>query len=150
MVIFGMSFLVFFVVVLDQWVKTRVRKTLDQQKRIEKGPITLSLVYNKGAFRGFLRNNPIGLMFLHTASILVVVVGWWISVGVKKERGTGLVLSLMLGGAIGNWIDRIRFGQVTDFFAVKWTKNLYYNIADGFIFLGGLGILFIEVKRYIR
>ena len=64
----------------------------------------------------------------------------------ENQRLTGVALSLVMGGAIGNLIDRVRFGFVVDFLDFHW-KEVYhwpaFNIADSAIVVG-VGYLFIQ------
>jgi len=62
----------------------------------------------------------------------------------RRQRLLAVGLSLVLGGAIGNLIDRLRLGQVIDFVAVHW-KDAYFpafNIADSAITVGAILMLF--------
>lgn len=99
------------------------------------GFFTFSIVKNYGAFRGLLQKNKRILTIIQGISMLVIAVllGMFIQ---RKDKVSSVGLALILGGAIGNFIDRVTEGGVTDFFAVKWTKDLYYNIADFFVFIG--------------
>ncbi|MGH8148375.1 MAG: signal peptidase II [Steroidobacteraceae bacterium] len=74
----------------------------------------------------------------------------------RKQRPLAVALSLVLGGAIGNLIDRLRLGQVIDFVVVHW-KDAYFpafNIADSAITVGAilylLDALILEPMRSRR
>jgi signal peptidase II len=138
--------LVLGLVLIDQFTKKYARKKL-RFKQIKKGPLTFKLVYNKGAFRGLLKNRPLILIFIQVIAVVFLGILWVIYGLFKKERSITLALSMILGGAIGNLIDRISDGKVTDFFAITWTKNLFYNMADWFIFIGGLWLFLVDVTR---
>jgi signal peptidase II len=138
--------LVLGLVLIDQFTKKYARKKL-RFKQIKKGPLTFKLVYNKGAFRGLLKNRPLILISIQVIAVVFLGILWVIYGLFKKERSITLALSMILGGAIGNLIDRISDGKVTDFFAITWTKNLFYNMADWFIFIGGLWLFLVDVTR---
>ncbi len=136
------------IIAIDQMTKYYARKKL-ASNTYKKNGMTLKLVYNKGAFRGLLKDRPVLLALIQGMAVFFVFIVWLIYVFIKKDRGMVFGLSCILGGAIGNFIDRVHEGKVTDFFAIKWTKNLYYNIADWFIFLGGVWGLILEIKGYV-
>jgi signal peptidase II len=52
-----------------------------------------------------------------------------------------LSLSFIIGGAIGNYIDRIQNGYVTDFLYIKYRSLPVFNVADVFIFMGAILLL---------
>ncbi|MFM8314551.1 MAG: signal peptidase II, partial [Deltaproteobacteria bacterium] len=64
----------------------------------------------------------------------------------SNQKLTGVALSLVMGGAIGNLIDRVRFGYVVDFLDFHW-KEIYhwpaFNVADSCIVVG-VAYLFIQ------
>ncbi|WP_416907884.1 MAG: signal peptidase II [Polymorphobacter sp.] len=61
----------------------------------------------------------------------------------EKNRWDGAALGLVLGGAVGNIVDRVRFGYVVDFLHVFWGEWSFwvFNIADGAITIGVLMLL---------
>lgn len=134
--LFTALFIITMSVLIDQYTKFIAKKRLNDRVH-ERGFLSFSLVKNEGAFRGLLHKNKKLLKIIQTASIGIVGL-MLLYYAHRKDKGMTLGLSLVLGGAIGNWIDRMRDGHVTDFFAVRWTKNLYYNIADLLVFLGAI------------
>jgi signal peptidase II len=135
MVIYALV-LIIVIVVIDQMTKSYARKNL-KGKRLDKGFFQLSLVKNRGAFRGLLKKHPVVLIGIQVVGIILIGIFILINLN-KKDKWLILGLSCLFGGAIGNLIDRMRNGFVTDFFAIKLTKNLYYNLADMFIFIGAI------------
>lgn len=73
-------------------------------------------------------------------SLTIVVVISLIPTFVKLKRSTEIFLSFIVGGALGNLIDRIRFGYVIDFLTMKYWPTVF-NIADMFIFFGSIFLL---------
>ena len=87
-------------------------------------------------------NNPIGLQILGICSALAV------TSNLKTALVMSLALTLVLGGALGNVIDRLRFGAVVDF--VQWHVAGYYwpafNLADSAITLGAALLVWDQLK----
>lgn len=109
----------------------------------------LTYVENRGAAFGFLAetNAKFRTPFFIVVSLLAIIC---ISVFYKKTEGTSswyhFGLLLILAGAIGNLIDRIRFGYVIDFFDFHWYQYHWpaFNIADAVICIG-VGIVFLDM-----
>lgn len=105
-----------------------------------------TLVYNKGAAFSLLDNRGAWARIFFGVVAFVVSI-WLIHYILSKafSRLTGIALSLILGGALGNLVDRIIFGKVTDF--IQWYYHGYYwpafNVADSCIFVG-VTILIVE------
>ena len=68
----------------------------------------------------------------------------------KRHRLLNVALAMVLGGGIGNMIDRIRFGYVVDFFKTEFMDFAVFNVADCFITVGavllGVYVIFFEPK----
>jgi len=125
------------IVIIDQLAKHYARNNF-KGKKIKKGFLTFSLVKNPGAFKGFLKKRPKLLLIIQSVSSIGML-GLALFSGFKKKDSLLTIgLTLIAGGAIGNLLDRILDGEVTDFLAIKWTKNLYYNVADIVLFTGAL------------
>jgi signal peptidase II len=147
------------VVVLDQVVKALVRPRLDLYDSITVIPgfFSLTRVHNTGAAFGLMNN----LDFPFKAAVLAVLqaaalVGLTLYVAMlaPEQRLTRLGLSFVIGGAIGNLIDRILFGYVLDFFDFyRGTWHFWaFNVADAAINIGvALMILdMLGVGRFYR
>ena len=114
---------------------------------IEVSPVfDLALVCNLGVSFGLFNNTPeiSRIVFTLFAVIMCVVLLVWINK--EKSKLITLALSLIIGGAIGNAIDRARFGAVTDFLNFsdiyfKWV----FNVADAAITCGVIGLLIAMV-----
>lgn len=105
----------------------------------------LRWVENHGVSMGFLTaSSDTGRWLLvgMTASIASAVLFWlWR----EKNRGDTIGLALVLGGALGNIIDRSRYGYVADFADLhfgEWRPFLIFNVADAAITIGVLLLLF--------
>jgi len=92
----------------------------------------LTLVLNKGAAFGFFKDQR--AFFIAVAMLAVTVIIIYIFKGDGRGRYMFLPLGLIMGGAIGNLIDRVRFGCVIDFLDFRiWPV---FNIADSCITIG--------------
>lgn len=106
-------------------------------KRITKH-FYLNLVVNRGAFLGLLKNRQRLLKTAIALSLLTLLGVLIYYVQNNAEPKMLLALSFIIGGASGNFIDRIHNGYVTDFLYIKYKKLPVFNISDIFIFLGSI------------
>jgi signal peptidase II len=121
---------------------------LNESIEVVKNIFYLTLVHNTGAAFGIFRNQA---LFFVIVSILAVIA---ILIYIKKFSNIPLMikiaLGLILGGAAGNLVDRLRFGHVVDFLDFKiWPV---FNIADSAITVGAflLIISLMTKKRRIN
>lgn len=129
---------VVFVVVLDQVAKALVRASLKPASPIVlvKRLLYLTHVRNTGAAFGLMPGQQ--SLFILTSVLVLAGIGlyWW------RARPRSLVLALSLGlvagGALGNLIDRIAFGRVTDFVDIRILP--VFNFADMAIVTGAIGL----------
>jgi signal peptidase II len=135
------------IVVVDQLSKALVLAVLPAGSRIELTPFfNLVLVFNKGAAFSFLADAAGWQTWLFAGFALVAAVV--VSVLILKNTRKTLMcagLALILGGAVGNLIDRLRFGHVVDFLdlhAAGWHWPAF-NVADSGITVGAL-LLILE------
>lgn len=140
------------IIVLDQLTKIIVDRTMPLHHSIPivDGFFSLTYVRNTGAAFGIFAGSHevFRLPFLIGVSILAI---GFILVMLKRLRddATGLVtaLTFILGGAIGNLIDRVRHGEVIDFLDVYYSNYHWpaFNLADSFITVGVTITLFYLV-----
>lgn len=102
----------------------------------------LRLAFNSGVSFSFLHNAPAALL-IAGASAVVLVLLWFL-----KDAETALArlaFALIIGGALGNIIDRVRFGFVVDFLHFHWQHWHFptFNVADCGITIGAI-LLFID------
>ncbi|WP_374340389.1 signal peptidase II [Azonexus sp.] len=143
---FGLAGLV---VLLDQLSKWLVLETLRFGETVYFVPFwNWVLTFNPGAAFSFLADQPGWQRWLFTA--LALAVSGWIAVELKRHPGqrlNALALSLVMGGALGNVIDRVRFGAVVDF--IQWHAAGYYwpafNIADSAITVGAILLVLAQL-----
>ena len=118
---------------------------LDQLSKIliVKGIIPLSYLLNTGAGFGILKNSTALLIWI---SIIVIglILYYYEKVPVKL-KSVQIATALILAGAIGNLIDRIRLGHVIDFINLRiWPS---FNIADSAITIGAILLIIYLVKE---
>jgi signal peptidase II len=129
------------VVVLDQLSKYWVMTSFEEYEVLRVWPVfNLTLVYNTGAAFSFLSDaGGWQRWFFVTIGVLVsAALVVWLSRLDVRERLTAYGLALVVGGAIGNLIDRILLGKVVDFLQWHWQDWYWpsFNLADSAITLG--------------
>jgi signal peptidase II len=135
------------VFVLDQATKWVVTYPLELQFRREidlTSFFALRWVENRGVSMGFLTASDEATRWLLVAmtSAIALFVAIWL--WREKRRDDAWGLALVLGGALGNIVDRIRFGYVVDFLDLhfgEWRPFLVFNVADAAITVGVLLLL---------
>ena len=129
-------------VVLDQLSKVWVLNTLAPAGSFPlwEGVLHFTYVENRGAAFGLLSNHRWVFMVISTVSILALFL--YIFIAKPKSRLEIVSISFIIGGGIGNMIDRIFRGFVVDFIDVTCIRFYVFNIADSFVCVGcGLMIL---------
>ena len=140
-------------IIIDQLTKFLVVKymTIGQSISIVDHFLYITSHRNEGAAWGILQGK---MLFFYVVTLIVigVVILWIRRLDVKKEKLLVIALSLILGGAIGNFIDRVMYQHVVDFI------NTYifgydfpiFNIADSALCIGVFLMAvdaFLDVKR---
>ena len=135
------------VIVLDQLSKWVVLGSLQFGETVVVAPFwNWVLTYNPGAAFSFLADQSGWQRWFFTA--LALGVSGWIAFEIRRHHAQkllALALALVMGGALGNVIDRVRFGAVVDF--IQWHAAGYFwpafNVADAAITVGAV-LLVIE------
>ena len=126
------------VAVADQATKQVVRWSfaLGESRPVVEGLFSLTYVRNTGAAWGLLSGQNLGLMILSVVILLVLI--RFRSAFLSGTWEHRLALGLLIGGVVGNLMDRIRLGWVTDFLDVHWRGHQFpmFNIADSAICVG--------------
>ena len=138
-------------IILDQLTKLYFDGLLRYGQRIAVLPFfDFTLLYNPGAAFSFLAQADGWQRWFFTilglgASVFIL----WMMHKSRSNKRLMLALTLILGGALGNVIDRIAYGHVVDFLLFYW-KDWYYpafNIADTCITLGAILLILDELLR---
>ena len=120
--------------------------------------LMLRYAENPGAAFGLFRRLPPGargpLFHLVSIGAVVLITVYWLRLrGTKQEIWALIGLPLVLGGAIGNWVDRLARGFVIDFIEAHW-KDVYtwpsFNVADSAIVVGVVLLLIDGMARKDR
>ncbi|MCP5431930.1 MAG: signal peptidase II [Alphaproteobacteria bacterium] len=106
----------------------------------------LSLVWNWGVSFGLLQGDAPWQRWVLILFVVVVTGGLVVWLARVEDRGTGLAIGAVIGGALGNLIDRVFYGAVVDFvdlhaFGYHW---YVFNLADSAIVLGVAGLLYVS------
>jgi signal peptidase II len=137
-------------ILLDQITKLVIIRTLDYHETITVIGNFFDIVHarNQGAAFGILRDSSIRLPFLISVSLVAVIA---VIIFYRKlsagQRLSAWGLALVLSGAVGNLIDRVRLGEVVDFLSVHWQEKFFwpaFNVADSAICIG-VALLVVEM-----
>lgn len=132
------------VILLDQLTKWWILGLMDPPRQIELTPFfNLVLAWNRGVSFSLFHSGAAYAPYILSAVALAVVIAlaWW--VGRQERILPVLAIGLVIGGAIGNVIDRLRFGAVVDFLdlhAGNWHWPAF-NLADSAITVGVIGLV---------
>ena len=139
------------VLFLDQWSKGLVTRTMEvhQSKTVVPDLFDLTYVRNTGAAFGLFASVDSSLKAILLNSIAVIVfliVSAYALRSSHKSIRLQVGLALILGGAVGNLLDRVRFGYVVDFldFAISGHHWPAFNVADSAICIG-VALLFLDM-----
>lgn len=143
------------VILADQFTKWLVRQDLplDSSHPVT-GFFNLVYIHNPGAAFSFLASAPGWQRWFFTAlSLAASLFILWLMARNRGKPLFNLALAFILGGALGNVIDRVLWGKVTDFLDFYITLNGQqwhwpaFNLADSAIFVGALLLIVDELRR---
>ena len=125
-------FLILFLLSADQLSKYLVRKWIDAHESIDLLPfLSLENIKNSGIAFGMLQGHTGLVIFTSSAIVLLLIVT---ALAIMHDSRFLWPLAFLVGGSVGNLIDRFAFGQVTDFLRLPhWPA---FNLADVFIITG--------------
>jgi len=131
-------FIAIFVIIIDQWSKWIIvqKMNLYEQIPIIEGFFSITSHRNKGAAWGILQDQ---MTFFYIITIIVIVgIIYYLHKYLKGKMGLSVALCLILGGAIGNFIDRIFRKEVVDFldFIIFTYDFPIFNVADSSLVVG--------------
>lgn len=150
--LFPYALLTIVAIALDQWIKYWIETRLELHQPVEVLPfLALFRTYNTGiAFSMLDSFGDIGLI-----AVSVCVVAFVLYLAAKTEPGQVLArigFALIVGGALGNVIDRAVYGHVIDyilFHTPSWSFAVF-NLADAFITVGAVAVVFDEFIGWRR
>ena len=130
-------------IVLDQIVKMAIVKNLrlSEQKSVINGILSMTHLRNNGAAWSILEGQQ-WFFVLTTVIVLAVAIWFWLKNLSKNWYAIGL--TLIISGALGNFIDRVRQGYVVDMFQLDFINFPIFNVADILLSIGFV-VLFIGI-----
>jgi signal peptidase II len=141
------------IVALDQVAKAVVDRYLElhESRTIVEGLARLTYVQNRGAAFGILSEADLPYQSVLFSVVSVIALGaiavyaWKLPVDSRLPR---TALALIMGGAVGNLLDRIRLGYVIDYVDVYWGRHHWpaFNVADSAISVG-VALLVLDILR---
>jgi signal peptidase II len=122
---------------------------------MERGQIELLAIFNltwvenRGISLGLAQAQNDGHRWMLVAMTAAIAIGvaWWITR--EEKRGDQLALAMVLGGAVGNIVDRVRFGYVVDFLDLHFGsfRPFYvFNVADAAI---SIGVVILLLRAFL-
>ena len=139
---------------LDQVTKVLVMQKLPLGSQTPLIPDILNLVHihNKGAAFGLLSGwstQFTWLFFVITTALVLAVLGYMLWRLPDGHWTATLGYSLVLTGALGNLIDRVRLGKVVDFIDVYWGRYHWpaFNVADSLVCLGAAVLVWVIIRE---
>ncbi|MBQ9265177.1 MAG: signal peptidase II [Clostridia bacterium] len=127
------------VLILDRWVKA----TAIEQRLLIPGVIALRPAQNTGMALGLFQGGTAGI--LAVTAVLAVLCALLLK-GMRLRGLAPVAVSLMVGGALGNLIDRLALGYVQDMFELLFIRFYIFNVADAGVVCGavlcGISLLF--------
>ncbi len=141
------------IVACDQFTKTLVDRAfeLHESRVLIDGLLRLTYVQNHGAAFGLLADAGLpnqALLFTAVSVLALTAIGVYAWKLPSSQRLAQHALALVMGGALGNLIDRARHGYVIDFVDVHWGLHHWpaFNVADSAISVG-VALLVLDVVR---
>ncbi len=139
------------IVIVDQSTKLFIANILPIHQSIEviRGYFSITHIRNRGAAFGIfsgIESASITIFFIIVSLIAITAIIFFFRSVEKNNYLAQIALSLILGGATGNFLDRIRLGEVIDFLDFYWHQYHWpaFNIADSSITIGA-GILIWDI-----
>lgn len=132
------------IVFLDQLTKLTVRNSLQLNESIPliKNAFHLTFITNTGSAFGLFKG--FNIFFVLFSIIVITAIFYYTAKIREKEKGLQFALGLLLGGTIGNLIDRLAYGHVIDFIDLRvWPV---FNIADSAVTIA-VGFLIVMLWR---
>lgn len=142
------------IVILDQITKVCIVQTLELNRRIPVIDSFFDLTHlrNTGAAFSFLAQAPAWFrqpFFFIATAVAIVVLSLFLQRLQEDNRIMIVAVAGILGGAVGNLIDRILYGEVIDFLLFYWGEYYWpaFNVADSCITLGVIGLLWSSLRE---
>lgn len=138
-------------ILLGEW---KIKSYIEQKKDFNtrefycKGKILVQKYHNKGVALNILEKHVTLVKVITGTVIGILLVLLGMLIGKREHRLYALGMSLLIGGALSNFIDRIHRGYVVDYFSFnvgKKLKHIVFNLADMFVIIGSILIVIAEM-----
>ena len=141
--------LIVVVLVLDQVTKLWARNTLPGAPIVVwKDVFSFRLIYNTGASFGIFQSKTLALTIFSIVGMLAIAAFYFWLPKEKKMRPMRLTLAMILAGGIGNIIDRIMMGKVTDMISFDLINFPVFNVADIGVTCGAIVMCILWIFYY--
>jgi len=142
------------VLIADQLTKQLITRTMElgQSNRVISHFLYITYHRNSGAAFGILQGQML-FFYVVTAIAVIAIILWLIKIDFKKDLILAISLALILGGALGNFIDRVIYQEVIDFIHTIWWGNSFpiFNVADIALVCGAIlmavDVLILDRRR---
>jgi len=153
--IFLWLFVALVIILIDQWTKTLIVNEfqLGEGRPVLLGFFNIVRVHNTGAAFSFMANADGWQRWLFTGiGVLAALVITALLKSHSHQKLFSFSLACILGGAVGNVLDRVMYGYVIDFLDFYWSVWHFpaFNLADSAITLGAICLLLDELLRVRR
>ena len=141
------------VLVLDQLSKLWVLRSLPEFRAVPviDGFWNWYRTYNTGAAFSLLGDAGGWQQYLFSGFAIAIsaVLGWWLAKTPRDDWKTALPFALVIGGALGNLIDRLQHGHVVDFIQWHWRDHFWpsFNVADSAIFVAAAILILTSLRQ---
>lgn len=132
------------ILIADQYTKWMILNVIMQPPQIVPvmPMVSFDLHWNRGVTFGLLYNHNEWVPYLF-AVLALAIIGWLLTwLWRTRQKLVGLGIGLIIGGAVGNVIDRFRYGAVVDFIHVSFYPWVF-NVADSAVVIG-VGLLLLD------
>ena len=135
---------------LDQLTKYLITSNMDLYDSIPiiSGVLEIHYIRNAGMAWGMLQNKQI-IFYICTIIFIALAGAFYIRLAkINKYKEMRIVIVIIISGAIGNFIDRIRFKYVIDFIYFKIINFPVFNVADCYVTIGVFLLMFLFIFKY--
>jgi len=132
--------IIFFTIFLDQYSKYLVLTLLKPMTTFPLIPNVFHLTYTENTGAAFSLFSDMQYFLIATTVIFILILVWLLIKipKIKENLGVNISISFIIGGAIGNLIDRLRLDFVVDFFDFRMFNFAIFNFADSFVVCGSI------------
>lgn len=131
---------------IKYWIENK--RTFSDKTELLKGAIVIEKSHNKGACMNFMEKRPNYVLGVTGIMLGILIACFALVIPKKRKSLFKVATAFIVGGASGNFFDRMHRGYVVDYLnfpKIKKIKNIDFNISDIFIFIGSVIVLLLEL-----